>query len=228
MVKIGVVLRYSKLEKGREILYFSERLRRTIQKAGAFVIPIVPVQDVNYNETRYNEFDDLIESEKKIIDDYLNMVDGVVFPGGHKTTPYDKYVLQRCIELDKKVLGICLGMQIISFHDKDFRVYENNTNINHVQEDDNILTHKVKINRNSLLYKIIGSEEIMVNSFHQYHVENNSNDLLINAISEDGFIEGVELPNKSFVMGLQWHPEISYDFDVNSRRIIDYFIKICK
>ena len=227
MIKIGIVLRYSKLDNGRDILYMSERLRRTVQKAGGFVIPIVQVQDVNYNSTKYNEFEELLEEEKKNIDYYLNMVDGVIFPGGHKVTPFDKYVLNRCVELDKKVLGICLGMQLISSYNKEFKTYLNNTYIDHDQEDDNILTHKVSINKDSKLYEIIGLEEILVNSYHDYHIEDITDDLSVSALSEDGFIEGVEIPSKTFIMGIQWHPEISYEFDINSKKIIDYFIKIC-
>lgn len=227
MIKIGIVLRYSKLDNGRDVLYMSERLRRTVQKAGGFVIPIVQVQDVNYNSTKYNEFDELLEEEKKNIDYYLNMVDGVIFPGGHKVTPFDKYVLNRCVELDKKVLGICLGMQLISSYNKEFKTYLNNTYIDHDQEDDNILTHKVSINKDSKLYEIIGLEEILVNSYHDYHIEDITDDLSVSALSEDGFIEGVEIPSKTFIMGIQWHPEISYEFDINSKKIIDYFIKIC-
>ena len=227
MIKIGIVLRYSKLDNGRDVLYISERLRRTVQKAGGFVIPIVQVQDVNYNSTKYNEFDELLEEEKKNIDYYLNMVDGVIFPGGHKVTPFDKYVLNRCVELDKKVLGICLGMQLISSYNKEFKTYLNNTYIDHDQEDDNILTHKVLINKESKLYEIIGLEEIPVNSYHDYHIEDITDDLSVSALSEDGFIEGVEIPSKTFIMGIQWHPEISYEFDINSKKIIDYFIKIC-
>lgn len=227
MIKIGIVLRYSKLDNGRDVLYMSERLRRTVQKAGGFVIPIVQVQDVNYNSTKYNEFEELLEEEKKNIDYYLNMVDGVIFPGGHKVTPFDKYVLNRCVELDKKVLGICLGMQLISSYNKEFKTYLNNTYINHDQEDDNILTHKVLINKDSKLYEIIGLEEILVNSYHDYHIEDITDDLSVSALSEDGFIEGVEIPSKTFIMGIQWHPEISYEFDINSKKIIDYFIKIC-
>lgn len=227
MIKIGIVLRYSKLDNGRDILYMSERLRRTVQKAGGFVIPIVQVQDVNYNSTKYNEFEELLEEEKKNIDYYLNMVDGVIFPGGHKVTPFDKYVLNRCVELDKKVLGICLGMQLISSYNKEFKTYLNNTYIDHDQDDDNILTHKVSINKDSKLYEIIGLEEILVNSYHDYHIEDITDDLYVSALSEDGFIEGVEIPSKTFIMGIQWHPEISYEFDINSKKIIDYFIKIC-
>ena len=36
------------------------------------------------------------------------------------------------------------------------------------------------------------------------------------------------LKDKKFILGVQWHPEISYDFDENSRKIINYFINKCK
>ena len=34
---------------------------------------------------------------------------------------------------------------------------------------------------------------------------------------------GLEIPNKKFFLGIQWHPESLY-FDDNSNKIFDYFI----
>lgn len=227
MVKIGIPLRYSKNEYGRNIIYMSEMVRRTIQKAGGFVIPIMQVQDVNYYDTKYNEFSELTEKEKAVIEEYLNMVDGVLFPGGHKITPFDRYLLERCIKLDKKVLGICLGMQLFGCYGEFFKTYKNDSFINHDQIVDEGFAHIVKIDKNSKLYSILGKEEITVNSFHNYHL-NDSKYYDVVARSEDGYVEAVELPNSTFNMGIQWHPEISYDFDEDSRKIIDYFINICR
>lgn len=226
MVVIGIPMRYSHMEDGRCILYLSERVRRTLQKAGAFVLPIVQVQDVNYADTKYNEFNELTAEEKNSIEKYLDMVDGVLLPGGFKITPFDEYLLERCIERDIPTFGICLGMQLMSCYKEKFSVLENDSFINHKQENDDQLTHKVIVGRDSSLYKILGKDEIMVNSFHRYHVSPN-NYFSISCKSEDGYIEGIELKDKKFVMGIQWHPEISYDFDDNSRKIIDYFINIC-
>ena len=226
MTKIGIPLRYSRLEDGRCILYLGERVRRTIQKAGGFVVPIVQVQDFDYANVRYNELPFLTEEEKQTVDKYLDQVDGVFIPGGHKITHFDEYVLERCIERKIPTLGICLGMQLMSCYKEEFKTYPNEEGHNHKQESDDDLSHTVTINKDSKLYEILGKEEIAVNSFHNYHVEI-SNDYDIIARSNDGYIEGIELKGQPFHIGLQWHPEISYDFDENSRKIIDEFIKVC-
>ena len=92
MPVIGIPLRYNHLPDGRCILYLSEKLRRTIQKAGGFVLPICQVQDYNYCDTKYDEFEELTEEEKENIERYLDLCDGVIFPGGHKITPFDRYL----------------------------------------------------------------------------------------------------------------------------------------
>lgn len=227
MIRIGIPLKYSHLEDGRCILYLGEKIRRCFQKADALIIPIVQVQDVDYCDTKYNEFNKLNDKEKDSIEKYLDMVDGVVFPGGNKITPFDKYLLERCIDRDIPTLGICLGMQLMSCYKDDFQVFKIESSINHFQDSDDILTHKVSIDKESILFKILKKEEIQVNSFHKFHISENEHFKNI-SYSEDGFIEGIEMPNKKFIVGIQWHPEISYNFDDNSKMIIDYFIDICR
>ena len=61
---IGIPLRYTHLEDGRAILYLSEKVRRTLQKAGGEVFSLVPVQDLDYMNTKGNEFPKLTAEEK--------------------------------------------------------------------------------------------------------------------------------------------------------------------
>ena len=102
---------------------------------------------------------------------------------------------------------------------------KNNTLINHNQTKKYV--HKVKILKDTYLSKIIKKRIINVNSRHSYHIEK-LNKLKVSAYSLDGLIEGVEYTNKRFVIGVEWHPETTYDKDIYSKRLFNEFIKICK
>ena len=87
--------------------------------------------------------------------------------------------------------------------------------------------HKVKIEKNSRLFNIIGEEIIDVNSRHKYAITK-VNNAKINAISEDGIIEGIEFENKKFAIGVQWHPEDMSLYDKNMEKLIKAFIESTK
>lgn len=225
---IGVPLRYTRMADGRPILYLGERVRRTLQKAGAEVFVISPVQDVDYMDTKGNEFLELTLEEKALIHKNLSCCDGLFFPGGVKITPYDRYLLEVAIEEKIPILAVCLGMQMMSCYLEEVKLEANHSDILHHQGSDNdSLVHEVVIDKNSKLYQIIGKDKIMVNSFHNYHATDNQVYRTV-ARSLDGQVEALEYPGDTFNIGVQWHPEISYMFDDNSKKIIDTFIQNAK
>ena len=67
----------------------------------------------------------------------------------------------------------------------------------------------------------------MVNSFHTKQASPNKYYKVV-ATAPDGVIEGMELQDKTFNIGVQWHPERNYNEDENSRKILETFIKYSK
>ena len=75
--------------------------------------------------------------------------------------------------------------------------------------------HPIVIKPNGLLSKLVnGSEREMVNSLHAQAIDELSDQLIVEATSDDGVIEAVSLKSgSSFVLGVQWHPEYPLDKD---------------
>ena len=69
--------------------------------------------------------------------------------------------------------------------------------------------HPITIHEGGLLSKLVGdSGQRMVNSLHAQAIDRLSDELTVEATSDDGVIEAVSLKNgRSFALGIQWHPE---------------------
>lgn len=155
----------------------------------------------------------------------FSIFDGFIFPGGYSWEKLDEKVLKYAFDNDIPALGICAGMQLIASMDKFGNVLDNCIAIgnNHHQSKDEYV-HEITIN-NGILLDILGSNKIMVNSRHNDTVNLNNN-FTVDAYSNDNIIEAVHISNKTFILGLQWHPEdLSDEY---SEKIFKYFIEKCK
>ena len=59
----------------------------------------------------------------------------------------------------------------------------------------------------SLLRRIVGTDELRINSFHHQAVKELGQDLRVVARAEDGLVEAIEHETRPWVLGVQWHPE---------------------
>ena len=225
MAIIGVPIRYDySKDENKPIMYIFDSLRRAIQKAGGDIFLIIPVQDVDYLRTKNSDIPSMSEEEKEKIIKSLEICDGLLLPGGSKFTNFDRFILDYAIDNDIPTLGICLSMQMMSCYNEEVKLVRNDTKINHNQSDDDVFCHSVIIEPDSKLFSIVGKRKILVNSFHNYHATENCIYRVV-ARSIDGIIEAIEHPYCRFNIGVQWHPERSYDSDDNSKKIIDKFIE---
>ena len=71
----------------------------------------------------------------------------------------------------------------------------------------NETSHTVKIEPNSRLASLLDAHEIAVNTIHHQGIAELAPGLTVSAVAPDGLIEGVEMADKRFVVGVQWHPE---------------------
>lgn len=147
----------------------------------------------------------------------VNLCDGIVLSGGDNFLENDFLLIDYLYKIDMPTLGICLGMQSMG---KYFSTKDEENVLNHSSNQHYV--HYVNILKNSLLWKIVNKERILVNSRHNSALFDTK--LKVSAVSDDLVIEAVEDDTKKFFLGLQWHPESLGD--ENSKKIFNYFINI--
>ncbi|MDC0033982.1 gamma-glutamyl-gamma-aminobutyrate hydrolase family protein, partial [Alphaproteobacteria bacterium] len=86
------------------------------------------------------------------------------------------------------------------------------------------LRHLINLAPNSLLEDLAGESQVMVNSLHGQGVDKPADGFVIDALSPDGVIEAIRLPNaRSFTVGVQWHAEWGFEDHTLSRRLFETF-----
>jgi putative glutamine amidotransferase len=180
---------------------------------------------------------------------YLGKLDGVVVTGGafdvdpslfgassrHSTvitkdrrTAFELAMTRGALERNMPVLGICGGQQLLN-------VALGGTLIQHIPDEvPGALAHEqgnprdepghvVRVAAGTLLHKITGMAEMPVNSSHHQAVKDVAPGLVVDAVAEDGVVEGIEDPRRRFCIGVQWHPE--YALSKGDEAIFGAFIR---
>jgi putative glutamine amidotransferase len=165
--------------------------------------------------------------------DYLERIDALVVTGGafdvdpsyygggekHATvitkdrrTAFEFGVTKGALAKNKPVLGICGGQQLL-------HVVLGGRLIQHIPDaidkplaheqpnPRNEAGHTVKVARDTQLYRIVGVDQLAVNSAHHQAAADAPKGVVVNATAPDGVIEGIEAPQYRFCIGVQWHPE---------------------
>jgi len=142
----------------------------------------------------------------------------------------DFLLMSWCLEKDVPILAICRGMQLLAVVSgadmiQDLTLYMGHLGKEYRYEHRNepaspgayrdFASHDVKVTaEDSLLSRLTGTDTIKdVPSWHHQAVRNvNGTRLVVTGETDtDGerIIEAIERPDKTFVLGLQYHPEIT-------------------
>jgi putative glutamine amidotransferase len=183
----------------------------------------------------------------------LSACHGLLLTGGEDVNPayYGKLnELSKCEEIDNyrdslelalikrallvrmPIFGICRGEQILNVALggtllTDIPADVGNQVAHRCPPGSEDCLHMVKIDPQSELYHLTAVENGMVNSFHHQAVDMIAPGMRVTALSENGVIEAIEreMPlGKSFIMGVQWHPEALAKNPALSKPLADNFI----
>jgi putative glutamine amidotransferase len=197
----------------------------------------------------------LIPNEE-YISEIIRNVDGILLPGsdtdvdplifGEEPRPHlkkiipekentDLMILAEAEKLDKSVLGICFGMQVLNVSRGGTLFQDIETDIeNPVKHEQGKPlarnSHSIEFENESLIARLItNGNDVRVNSHHHQAIGKVGENLKSTAWAKDGVIECIEDTREDrFVLGVQWHPELSWKTDDLSRRIFTEFISACK
>ena len=177
--------------------------------------------------------------------------DGFLFTGGHDISPalygmepedlcgeilpdrdgMEICLLREVLALDKPVLGICRGLQLINaalggtlYRDIPKLVP---SEVNHRQPaPDHLPIHPVAIS--GPLRDTLKSDTVQVNSCHHQGICRLAPVLEAMAMAPDGLVEAVYAPQKRFLWAVQWHPEFMQHVDEPSKKIFSAFVNAAK
>jgi putative glutamine amidotransferase len=170
----------------------------------------------------------------------LDRIDGLLLAGGSDIDPsfygaephpqttgtvperdrFEIALARRAVQRDVPVLGICRGMQLLN-------VTLGGTLLQHVPEtvghgdhrrslgsfDD--ADHDVRLRTGSLAARAAGEEHHATKSHHHQAVDELGKGLVVSGWSErDDLIEAIEMPDRDYVLGVQWHPEVDPSSEV--------------
>ncbi|HET9093870.1 MAG TPA: gamma-glutamyl-gamma-aminobutyrate hydrolase family protein [Solirubrobacteraceae bacterium] len=166
-------------------------------------------------------------------DEVLDRIDALVLAGGCDVDParygqeqhpetvglvpardaFEFALLERAIERDLPTLCVCRGMQVLNVLRGGTLIQHLPEVLHHDEHRRNIGTfdgneHDVALVPGSLAAQTAGGELTMTKSHHHQAIDALGEGLVVTGRStQDGLAEAIELPDATFVLGVQWHPE---------------------
>lgn len=221
---------------GEPLLFLRERYSRAILDAGGLPL-LLP-----------------ITTSRSAIRGMLDSIDGVLISGGdfdihprlygekpsarlgtvkEERTEFEMELISLSIDRGRPLLGVCGGAQAINvsvggslYQDISAQIP---SAIAHQRGDlREFGGHPLKIHEGTKLERIVGQNSLEVNTTHHQAVKKLGKGLIANASTEDGLIEGIESADDSFILGVQWHPELLTHKDISQKKIFSAFVSACR
>lgn len=191
---------------------------------------------INWMNKHYPDVEviDVYAKDINYIDSVLNISSGLLLSGGVDVHPgrfgkaeqSDKceidlmrdtiefHLIENALKNKMPILGVCRGMQMMNVATGGSLIVDIPSEVKKHLDHQNGLPedsyHRVEFEASSYISKILNSKEEIVNSNHHQSVDKLGKNIRVSSKTSDGIIESIEWlnpENKSWFIGVQWHPE---------------------
>lgn len=190
----------------------TEKICSSVRSAGGIPLLLMLTEDESETETIASGIDGLILAGGEDITPsfYGEPKNGTIAPNISRDK-FEISLLKKTMKHDKPILGICRGNQIINIA-LGGTLYQNIPDVKpewvmHKRPD--IMkgyVHSVEILKPEF-FPLNHGHTMKVNSMHHQAVKNLAPGLEAVAVTSDGLIEGLYMPEYRYLAGVQWHPE---------------------
>lgn len=153
--------------------------------------------------------------------------DAVVITGGHDVDPvlyaaepevtpkydrdrdeFESRVIKYALRENLPLLGICRGAQLLNVQRGGNLFQELRSRRHKTSNRWTVLPIKtLQVQPRTQLERFLGCRNCRINSLHNQGIDQLGSALQVSARDLDGIVQGIEDPSKSFLVGVQWHPE---------------------
>lgn len=208
---------------------------RSVEQAGAIPVVLPPVRPED-------------------VPAILDRLDGIVLSGGVDVDPslygqaahpklgrvnrrrddFELALTREALRRDTPILAICRGQQVLNVATGGTLVQDIPSTIEGAmlhggKGPRSRRAHRAEVTASSRLRAILGRDVLSVNSIHHQSVDRPGEGVVVSArCPEDGVVEGVEMPDRRFVVGVQWHPESFWNQTDSFQTLFDAHVEACR
>ena len=158
-----------------------------------------------------------------IVEGVMGLYDGV----GHEKDNFSTAHLSRILDIpiilvvNAKGISTSIAAEILGF-----KLFDENVKIKHFQKARaHTPTHSISVATNCFLSDIYPEGIGFINSYHHQTINQLAPGFSTIAKSTDGVIEAIEnISNKTFIIGVQWHPEMMAINDELAQKLFKKFV----
>jgi len=183
-----------------------------------------------------------LPAQPEAVAELFPILDGLLLSGGGDVAPelfgqdrhpktrlidrqrddFELALVREWVSTGRPLLAICRGIQVLNvalggnlIQDIADQVADPLVH----QKSEGEARHLIRLQPTSRMANLLGDDELEVNSYHHQAVQDLAPGLKEVAWATDGVVEGVEMPDAGFAIGVQWHPELMVQNDARQLQL---------